>query len=111
LEYKPLSKEESDKRVQMYKDNGYLPPNVIPEMDKFPVLHTMTYMEHPYKNATKYFKDCPTLDSEKIGELRVKLYDILLEIYGGDELVAEYVLLTLLSKVQTREDNIPVGIS
>lgn len=111
LEYKPLSKEDREQRAQMFKDNGYLPPNVIPDMDKYPVLHNMTYMEHPYKNATKCFIDSPTLDSEKVADLRTKLFDILLEIYGGDELVAEYVLLTLLSKVQTREDGVPVGIS
>ena len=111
LEYKPLPQKLREERAQAYSENGYLPPNVIPDMDKYPVLHIMTYMPHPHKNATKFWIDSPKLDNEKIAELTPKLFNILLEILGGDELAAEYVLLTLISKVQTREDGSPVGIS
>ena len=111
LEYRPLDKDEREERAQMYKENGYLPPNVIPDMDKYPVIHVMGFMEHPYKNATQFFKDSPELSFDKIAELRGKMFDILVELYGGDELTAEYVLLSLISKVQTREDGVPLGIS
>jgi hypothetical protein len=111
LEYAPLNKEERERRAEMLKEQGYLPPNMIPDMDKYPVLHVMEYLEHPYKNATKFWNEIPELDSGRIAEIRDKLFEILTDIYGGDEVVAEYVLLTLLSKVQNREDGMPVGIS
>ena len=111
LEYKPLSPEVREERAKQYAENGYLPPNIIPDMDKYPVLHNMTYMEHPYKNATKFLIDSPTLSDSDIADLRPKIFDILLEIFGGDELSAEYFFYTLLSRVQTREDGTPVGIS
>ncbi|CAI2363918.1 unnamed protein product [Moneuplotes crassus] len=111
LEYRPLPKEVREERAQAYAENGYLPPNIIPDMDKYPVLHLMAYLEHPYKNATKFWIDAPELDSDKISELRSKILEVLLEILGGDELAAEYVFMTLLSRVTKREDGIPVGIS
>lgn len=111
LEYRPLTPEEREERAELYKQNGYLPPNVIPDMDKYPIIHTMTYMPHPYKNATKFNKECPVLDSDKIAELRGVIFNVMVDLYGGDELAAEYVLLSLLSSVQKREDGIPVGIS
>lgn len=110
LEYRPLNKDERQERAEMYKEHGYLPPNVIPDMDKYPVLHLIHYLEHPYKNATQFLIDAVDLENEKIKELRGKIFNILVDIYGGDELAAEYVLFTLLSKVQTREDGIPLGI-
>lgn len=106
-----MSKEDREKRAEVLAEQGYLPPNMIPDMDKYPVLHVMAYMEHPYKNATRFIKESAELSSDRTAELRVKLFDILTEMYGGDELAAEYVLLTLLSKVQIREDGLPIGIS
>jgi hypothetical protein len=111
LEYMPLPEEARKERAEAFKENGYLPPNMIPDMDKYPVIHMMGFMEHPYKNASKYFIEAPDLSNAQVADLRPKIYDILMEIMGGDELAAEYVLLTLLSKVQTREDGLPVGIS
>lgn len=110
LEYNPLSKEDREARNQFFSENGYMPTNVIPDMDKYPVLHVMAYLDHPYKNATKYRQDGSMLDSARILELRNKLMEILIELLGGDELAAEYILFTLLSKVQKREDGLPIGV-
>lgn len=110
LEYKPLSKEQRAERAEILKQNGDLPPNMIPDMDKYPIIHTMAYMEHPHKNATRFHIDSPELDNETIAETRAKIFELLTDIYGGDELAAEYVLLTLLSRIQKREDGVPIGV-
>ena len=111
LEYKPLSQEERAEVAAAIQEHGYLPQNVIPDMDKYPVIHLMSYMEHPYKNATEFFINAPELESNEILRLREQLLAILTEILGGDELAAEYILLSLLSKVQSRKDGMPLGIS
>ena len=111
LEYSPLSKEEQKEVADFYEQNGSLPPNAIPDMDRYPKIHVMTYLEHPYKNATKYRKDVTALDSEQTAKIRKTLFSIFTELYGGDELAAEYVLLTLLSKVQRRDEGVPIGVS
>ena len=111
LDYSPLTSEERKELNDFYEQNGSLPPNAIPNMDRYPTIHVMSYLEHPYKNATQYRKDVEALDSEQTASIRKSLFTILTDLYGGDELVAEYILLTLLSKVQKREDGLPIGIS
>ena len=90
-------------------------PAGVPNEDKLPRLHVITYRRNYVQNSIKqlpklavnasYIKE----HSQQIKEARDKVIAVLKLIFGGDKLTADFAFLGIVSKVYLREAGLLIG--
>lgn len=87
----------------------------VPNEDKLPQLHAITYRRNYIFNSikelpkSKVTKDFIKEHSQTIKEAKDKLLAVLKMIFAGDKLAAEFAFLGLISRVYKRETGLLIG--
>lgn len=91
-----------------YGEFDDIPPSQIKDQDKYPSLHVISCIstdsvrEHLTAQVLNHTQD-------SLVDARAVIVNRLTEICYGDEIVAEYILMTLLSEVHSHADGSPLG--